>query len=431
MLVAMTRTHRQPPRWLPLLAILASGSIAAQTAPPLHAPYAPTVEVIDLFDGASAFQHQSRSGASVRDLDDFVRGDGSLRVTTDGDAVQTNVRAVRLEPRDLRDAHVRLALKVDRIDLVDAVVLYLSSDDFASFETYTIARGPGAPDDTVASSGAWVSVTVPLGTPDARTGERGVDLARVTGWQVGIVDAGTGPVTVWLNGLETVARPPRGVVTLVFDDARDGVARHARPVLDRFGMRASVAVVTELVGAPGFMTLAELEAAARFSGWDVVAHHTTAFEDEAGFVGLGDVALEAELDAVRAWLVAHGFAAGAAHIAYPFGAFNERVLERVRARFASGRTIVRGLGFETWPPADPHRIRALSVGDRDGPAELRAAVDRAARERSWLVLVFHQVVDGPPEHPTEVSTEDFAAFVAHLATADVDVRPWSDVLHAR
>jgi peptidoglycan/xylan/chitin deacetylase (PgdA/CDA1 family) len=274
-------------------------------------------------------------------------------------------------------------------------------------------------------------VTVPLGTPVARGGDGTVDLARVTGWQIGVVDAGAGAVSVWLNGLETVARPPRGVVSVVFDDARDGVARFARPVLDRYGMRASVAVVADLVGTPGFMTLPELRAAARFSGWDVVAHHATLFADDAGFVGLDDAALAAELDAVRAWLVAQGFAAGAAHLAYPSGAFDERTLEVVRTRFASGRTIVRGLGFETWPPADPFRIRALSVADRDGLDELRAAVDRAARERSWLVLVFHQLVDGSAQGPTDFAAEDFAALVAHLAGADVDVRPWSDVLHAR
>ncbi len=431
MLAAMIRTHRRPDGWLTVLAFAAIGAVTAQVPPPVSVPYAPAVEVIDLFDGATAFDHQSAAGVSSGDVDDFVRGDGSLRVTTDGAAVQTNVRARELPPRDLRDAHVRLVLKVDRVDLLDEVVLYLSSDDFASYETYRVARGPGAPDDTLVDSGAWVSVTVPLGTPLARGGLGPVDLARVTGWQVGVVDAGAGPVTVWLNGLETIARPTRGVVTLVFDDARDGVARYARPVLDRFGMRASVAVISDLVAAPGFMTLPELQAAVRYSGWDVVAHQATALAGDTGFVGLDDAALAAELDAVRAWLVAHGFASGAAHVAYPYGAFDERVLEHVRARFASGRTIVRGLGHETWPPADPYRIRALSVADFDGPAELRAEVDRASRERSWLVLVFHQIVDGSPRHPTEYAADDFAAVVAHLASADVDVRPWSDVVHAR
>lgn len=175
-------------------------------------PFAPAVDVIDLGDGATLFRHQGAAGGSVRDAVDFVHGDGALRVTTDGEGIRTNVRAVGLATRDLLDAHVRLALEVDRVELLDVVLPYLSSDDFASYEVCRVVRGGGARDVSFAASGEWVSVTVPLGTPLARGGTGTVDLGRTTGWQVRVVDAGAGPVSVWLNGLETMARPPRGVV---------------------------------------------------------------------------------------------------------------------------------------------------------------------------------------------------------------------------
>src|SRR3990172_8229435 len=82
---------------------------------------------------ATLFRHQGAAGGSVRDAVDFVHGDGALRVTTDGEGIRTNVRAVGVATRDLLDAHVRLALHVHRVELLDVVLPYLSSDDFASY----------------------------------------------------------------------------------------------------------------------------------------------------------------------------------------------------------------------------------------------------------------------------------------------------------
>lgn len=403
----------------PLLgAASAQGGLAP--SPPAALPYAPPLAVIDLFGPDTRFLQQSAAGRSAVVDDDTVRGEGSLRVTTDGDGQQVNVRATGLAPIDLRDAHLRVLLRVDRPERLEHVLLYLSSDGFAGYEAYRLVGGPG---DGVAYvlPDQWISVTVPLGTPLARAGDAPVDLGRVTDLQLSVIDLGSGPVTAQVDALEVIARPARGVVSLVFDDARDGVFLRARPLLDRHGLRASVAAIVDLVGTPGFMSLPELRALERLAGWDVVAHHATALPDEIGFADLGDEEVLAELTGARAWLLEHGFRRGVDHLVYPYGGFDARSIELVRGLYASGRTIVRGLGLETLPPADPYRIRALSVTRDDAPEALTAAIDRAARERAWLVLVFHQVVDGAPGDATAYPVAGLAAVAAHLAAADVDV----------
>jgi hypothetical protein len=388
---------------------------------PVHTVPAPRlVQVLDHFQPGTAFELQSAAGSAALDDTDFVRGSASLLVTSDGMGSQTNVRASGVGPFDLTDAHLRLVLKVDHVDRLEHVLVYLSSDGFESFETYRVLRGAGD-DERFVTGGEWVAVTVPLGTPLSRFGARRVDLRSVTDLQVSVANVGTGPVTLRLGALDAVARPPRGVVSVVFDDGRDGVYGLARPLFERAGLRASVAVIPELLGTPGFMTLEELTRLERFGDWAAIAHHDTALSDGNGFDRLEESALRAELEGVKSWLLRHGFHRGADHVAYPFGAFDTGTIEVVRAYFASGRTIVRGLGFETLPPGDPHRIRALSVHLGDSPESLATAVDRAARERSWLVLVFHQVVDGDPVHETEYAVAALAALVQHLADADVDV----------
>jgi len=413
---------------LPLLLGTASAEGWSAAPPAVAVPYAPAVAVIDLFGPDTRFVQQSAAGRSGAVFADTVRGDGSLRIASDGDGRQVNVRATGLAPIDLRDAHLRLLLRVDHPERLEQMLLYLSSDGFVGYEAYRLVGGPEDGRAYVLPD-AWIPVTIALGTPLARVGDV-VDLGRVTDVQLSLADLGRGPVTAHVDVLETVARPARGVVSLVFDDARDGVYRHARPVLDRHGLRASVAVIVDLVGTPGFMSLEQLQWLEWYAGWDVVAHHTSALPEEVGFADLSDGDVVAELLGARAWLLALGFRRGADHFVYPYGGFDARSIELVRGLFASGRTIVRGLGLETLPPADPYRIRALSVTERDPPEALTAAIDQAARERSWLVLVFHQVVDGVPDGATGYRVQDLAAVVAHLAAADVDVVTLPEALHA-
>jgi peptidoglycan/xylan/chitin deacetylase (PgdA/CDA1 family) len=419
------------------LVLLASALLLAQATadggvvpPPAAAlPYAPAIAVIDLFGSDTRFVHQSTAGRSSVVDGDTVRGEGSLRVTTDGNGQQVNVRATAMPPVDLRDAHLRLVIRVDRPERLEHMYVYLSSDGFVGYDVYRLVGG-SQEDVAYVLPEQWIAVTVALGTPLARVGRDGTDVGHITDLQVSLVDRGSGPVTADIDVLEAIARPDRGVVSLVFDDARDGVFRLARPLLDRHGLRASVAAIVELVGTPGFMSLRELQSLERLAGWDVVAHHTSALPDEIGFADLDDDAVLGELLGARAWLLAQGFRRGADHLVYPYGGFDARSIELVRGVYASGRTIVRGLGLETLPPADPYRIRALSVTRRDPPEVLTAAIDRAARERAWLVLVFHRIIDGVPDGDTGYGAQDLAAVVAHLAAADVDVLTLPEALTA-
>lgn len=48
-----------------------------------------------------------------------------------------------------------------------------------------------------------------------------------------------------LEGLDRSFRPPRGTVALTFDDGFAGVAEHAVPILERYGVRATIFVVAD------------------------------------------------------------------------------------------------------------------------------------------------------------------------------------------
>lgn len=73
------------------------------------------------------------------------------------------------------------------------------------------------------------------------------------------------------------ARPARaGMVSLVFDDGLSSVGRYAFPVLAKFGLPATVAIIAGRVrsGDPDFMNEAQIHALER-AGWEIASHGLT------------------------------------------------------------------------------------------------------------------------------------------------------------
>ncbi len=410
----------------------ATGS-STPTAPtalrPIAVPARPEGTVLDLFQYDTAFVKQSTAGSAESVLDDVLIGTRSLRATSDGDGKQVNLRATNVGPFDLSHAFLRLDLKLRGVAALDYLLVYLSTDGFETYDAFPVLGGQRPSEETYTEDDEWFTITANLGAT-VTGGPPSIDLGQVTDIQLSLRDSGAGPVTVWYAALEAVPAPARGLVSLVFDDARDGVFYYALPLARRLGIQASVAAIVDLVGQPTFMTVEQLRIAERFGGWEVIAHHTTPLE-EGGFDTLAPADLAAELAGVKGWLLDNGFRHGADVIAYPYGGFDGASLEQVSGYFAAGRTIMRTQGLETFPPADPYRVRAISIVPSDGPGVVKALIDRAASERAWLVLVFHQVAPSGSGYDTYYAAEDLASIFGYLRTADVDTRLFSDVIFGR
>ncbi|MFA5551753.1 MAG: hypothetical protein WDA03_09075 [Trueperaceae bacterium] len=382
--------------------------------------------VIDTFQFDTRFELQSSAGSVEPDLTEVLLGTRTLRLESDGDGRQVNLRAAGLEAMDLSNVFLRLRLKVAPVEHLRSMYLYLSHDGFATHDAYELYAQAPALSERRLDDGEWGVFTLNLGSPLEAPQ---VDLTRVTGVQLSVVDDGKAPVSVWLDGLDALEAPQRGVVTVMFDDARSGVYELGLPQAQRHGVRASVAVIRDLVGVDTFMTLEQLQLVERFADWEVVAHHATPLDQ--GFDSLTEEQLRAELAGVKRWMLEHGFRRGADVIVYPHGLIDGPAIEAVRGYFAAGRTVTRGGGLETLPPADPYRLRAFSVESSDTVEAIKAVIDRAARDRGWLILVFHQLVNYPPEYGAQYGGIDFALVMAHLAAADVDVLTFSEAVLGR
>ena len=209
------------------------------------------------------------------------------------------------------------------------------------------------------------------------------------------------------------ARPT--VVTLTFDDgAADQLA--AARVLHSYGMHGTFFIITGAVGAPHYMSLADLRQLA--ANGDEIGGHTVSHLD---LVNTTLAEAHRQVCAGRDILTRWGFPVTS--FAYPDGAANRQLEATIAACGFSAARIVSGLdcpgcaAAESLPPADRYAIRS--------PAEVVSATTLADLERSvltaqqhgggWVPLIFHHVCPANGCGQLSIRDTTFRAFVAWLA----------------
>lgn len=130
----------------------------------------------------------------------------------------------------------------------------------------------------------------------------------------------------WLAGRSSLPEQP---VLITFDDGYDSGFTYAYPILERYGLKAAIFMVTGLAGEPGYLSwgqMAELER----SGVVEIQGHT----HDGHFQANGVAALKAwrpqevasDLERMRQSLVGNGVTSPVA-FAYPYGSYDGEVLQ--------------------------------------------------------------------------------------------------------
>jgi peptidoglycan/xylan/chitin deacetylase (PgdA/CDA1 family) len=156
--------------------------------------------------------------------------------------------------------------------------------------------------------------------------------------------------------VSTLARPlsrPAKAVVLSFDDGYADLVEHAFPLLERYGFGATVFVVTGETGGastwdrPDGFEPYPLLTAAQIRHW----HRRSVDDDRLREETAGS---HAELESI--------VGATVSSFAYPYGLVDERVVARVRQRFAAAATVSEGLNDAA---TDRHRLRRTMVRPTD------------------------------------------------------------------
>lgn len=214
------------------------------------------------------------------------------------------------------------------------------------------------------------------------------------------------------------------VVSLTFDDGNaDQLA--AANTLKTYGLKGTFYINDEWVGAPGYLTRANLNTLA--ANGNEIGGHTVTHQD---LVGMDPTEAKRQICNDRAMLESWGFSPRS--FAYPFADADASV-EAIAA--ACGYNTARGLGdvrspsscsncqvAENMPPADPFYLKAPDqVAANWTLAQLKALVTRAQNGGGgWVILTFHHICApvGTAACPadTSITPTTYNAFVSWLAT---------------
>lgn len=200
--------------------------------------------------------------------------------------------------------------------------------------------------------------------------------------------------------VEEVSPKTSGMVTFRFDDSLRSTYTKAYPMLAARGFVGSEAVITSYVGADAatrvdstHMTWEELHDLAAH-GWTMLSHTEHHFD----LSTLGINQLNDELYWSHKYLVDNGFPVS--HLALPLGGYNAQVISRAQAEWYGGyfyRSVTSSDNGVNPQGVFPYNIFVQEIKLNTTVAQVQAWLTTAKNNKSWLVLLLHEVdnANGP------------------------------------
>ncbi|WP_432991355.1 polysaccharide deacetylase family protein [Dactylosporangium sp. CA-233914] len=225
-----------------------------------------------------------------------------------------------------------------------------------------------------------------------------------------IVPAGAVKITVfqvlakvgWVTGDDfslteyAPAQLNRALVSLTFDDGWRSQYTAGLPLLDKYNVDATYYLLTSTIDYPDYMTKAQMGDLANH-GIEIASHTV----DHPHLPTLSAAQIDSELKDSQATLRQWYGAGVAKNFATPYGEYNATVLSTSKKYYRSHRSTDEG--YNTKDGTDVNNIKVQNILNTTTPAQVGQWIDQAIRDKSWLVLVYHEV-SASAEDPTYAVT---------------------------
>ena len=225
---------------------------------------------------------------------------------------------------------------------------------------------------------------------------------------------------------------PTPLVSFTFDDGALSALTQAAPTLQKYGLTGTNYVTTNCVGMTTVPNTCRADTDVPYMTWDQILQLKNAYGWEIGshtvshrcLVSAGDdcqaaklttAQVVAELADSKAALAARGINATA--FAPPYGDYDMSAVAQVAKYYSSMRGFA-DTGNNIWPLGD-YLLRNVPVQEVVTPvATLKAKVDEAIANKTWVVFTFHDIRPNPSQDPDyyQYGTAELDQLAAYVQT---------------
>ncbi len=195
----------------------------------------------------------------------------------------------------------------------------------------------------------------------------------------------------------------RAVVSITFDDGWKSIHTNGLPILNKYGLTSTQYLnSTPVIG--GWSTYMTYPMVRDFAnGGHELGWHT---RSHANITTLSTGALATELSIPAEFLTGTGQTASSyRNFASPYGAYNATSVSQVMQQYRSHRST--DVGYNAKSSFDISNIKVQNILHTTTTAEVQAWINKATIDKSWLVLVYHEVDTNPAGLTYSVTPAEF------------------------
>jgi peptidoglycan/xylan/chitin deacetylase (PgdA/CDA1 family) len=177
-----------------------------------------------------------------------------------------------------------------------------------------------------------------------------------------------------------------GMVSLDFDDGWSSTIQNGLPIVNGAGFKSTLYIISQYMGADGYASTLDI-LAAQSAGNEIGAHSKT----HPQLPLLTETEMQNEIAGSRQDLLSIG-ASPVNSFSYPYGEYNSTIISMVQsAGYKSARTALYEDGGFNDKNTNPILLKTQSVENTTTLEEIQSWIDTAVRDKTWLILVMHQV----------------------------------------